>query len=253
MAARGPLSLAMFEEIRKRQQVFSHLFAFSAGAISNIQANGTKYAGSVNGVTSEYFAALGVRPLMGRLITEQDFPFDSALPARVAVLDYRCWQRHYGGDATAIGKTVVVDGTPFTIIGITPERFKGLMIEAAVDVTVPVGWSLPEIFHERKHAWLDVVGRLKAGVSLRQAGAQLRVLWPAVQKAAMPEDYEGDQQAEFLRARIELASARSGISSMRERLRSPLAVLIEHRGCRFAARMRESRESNAGACGCPEV
>jgi len=82
----SPLSLAMYQEIRKDQRVFSDLFAWTGGGIVNIEANGAKYAASMSTVTGEYFSTLGIQPLLGRLITPDDLSLDSGLPAAVAVI-----------------------------------------------------------------------------------------------------------------------------------------------------------------------
>ena len=146
----SPLSLAMYQEIRKDQRVFSDLFAWTGGGIVNIEANGAKYAASMSTVTGEYFSTLGIQPLLGRLITPDDLSLDSGLPAAVAVIGYGCWQRRYSGDPTVIGKTIRVEDRPLTIIGVTRESFSGLLIDAAPDVTVPIGYSGRTTYRDRK-------------------------------------------------------------------------------------------------------
>src|SRR5258708_16271814 len=109
------LSLAMYQQIRKDQRVFSHLFAWTGGGIVNIEANGAKYAASMSTVTGEYFSTLGIQPRLGRLITPDDLSLDAGSPAAVAVIGYGCWQRRYNGDGAVIGKTIRVEDRPLTI------------------------------------------------------------------------------------------------------------------------------------------
>jgi len=216
------LSVAMFEEIQRRQQVFSGLFGWSANAIANLEANGVPYAGCRDDATGEYFAALGVKPLLGRLFTPED-----ALPppATVAVLDYRCWRRRFDGDPDIVGKSIRLEGKPVTIIGVTPESYGGLVADVACDVTLPLGFS-DGMRRRREALWMNVAGRLKDGVSLEQARTQLEAIWPAVQAAALPEGRQGSARQEFLALRLVVESAATGISYLRQRFTRPLTVLM---------------------------
>ena len=144
------LSIDMYQQLRKDQRVFSDLFAWTGGGIVNIEANGARYAASMSTVTGEYFSTLGIQPRLGRLITPDDLSLDSGLPAAVAVIGYGCWQRRYNGDGAVIGKTIRVEDRPLTIVGVTPESFSGLIIDAAPDVTVPIGYSGRTTYRDRK-------------------------------------------------------------------------------------------------------
>ncbi len=222
----APLSLAMYQQIRKDQRVFSELFAWSGGGMVNIQANGVRYAGSMNTVSGEYFSTLGVQPLLGRLIEPEDLSLDAGSPAAVAVIDYRCWQRRYHGDPNIVGKTIQVDDRPLTIIGVTPERFSGLIVDIAPDVTAPIGFSGRTTYRDRTNLVLEVFARLKPGVSMEQARAQMEAMWPATLEASLPGEYAGAKREEFLRRRIVVASGSTGSSYLRGRYRRPLFVLM---------------------------
>ena len=87
--------------------------------------NGALYAGSVDEVAGDYYTALGVRPALGSFITREDIGLEHFTPARVAVIGYRAWQQHYHGDPSALGKTIWINGKPYTIIGVHPNRFRG--------------------------------------------------------------------------------------------------------------------------------
>jgi predicted permease len=216
------LSTAMVEEIQRRQQVFSGLFAWSGGGIANLEANGVAYAGVRDDVSSGYYATLGVRPLLGRLFTPEDA---ATSPATVAVLDYRCWQRRFNGDLGVVGKVIRLEGRPLTIIGVTPERFGGLLVEVAPDITVPIAFT--ERMRRRREALaLNVIGRLKGGVGIEQARAQLVAIWPAVQAATAPEGGQASAKQEFFARRLAIDSAATGISYVRQRFTRPLGVLM---------------------------
>jgi len=81
----GEISLAMFREIRKRSNAFSNVFVWSGGGMSNFDSTASA-SGKLDTVSGDYFAALGVRPLQGRMITESDVPLDGRAPAQVAVI-----------------------------------------------------------------------------------------------------------------------------------------------------------------------
>jgi predicted permease len=218
-----PLSMPMFEEIERNQQVFLGMFAWSE-PMATFESDGTRYAAGLNRVTGDYFSTLGVRPLLGRLITPEDGALEIA--AHVAVLHYRFWQTRYNGDPTVIGKTILVNGHPFTIIGVTTKDFAGLSIDHGSDVTVPIGRSGNDPA-ARRYLWLEVIARLKPRVTLQQARAQMNILWPGVLMATVPEDYQGASRARFFARRIHMKSAATGTSYlMRERFSRPLAVLM---------------------------
>ncbi len=218
-----PLSLPMFQEIQKQQQVFSGMFAWSE-VMATFESDRARYAAGLNKVTGDYFSTLGVRPLLGRLFIPEDA--GSEMAAHVAVLHYRFWQTRYNGDPSVIGKTTQVNGRPFTIIGVTANDFTGLSIDHGSDVVVPIGRSGSDPA-ARRYLWLDVMARLKPGVTLQQARAQMNVLWPSVLKVTVPEDYQGVRRARFFARRIQMESAATGTSYlMRERFSRPLAVLM---------------------------
>lgn len=220
------LSLAMYQQIRKDQRVFSDLFAWDGGGIVNIEANGVKYAASMSTVTGEYFSTLGIQPILGRLITSEDLSLDRGSPAAVAVIDYACWQRRYQGDASVIGKTIRVEDRTLTIIGVIPEKFSGLIIDAAPDVTVPIGFTGRTTYRDRQSLGLGVFARLKPGVSIEQARAQLETMWPATLEASLPAEYARAKRETFLSRRIVVASASTGSSFLRVKYARPLSVLM---------------------------
>jgi len=220
------LSLAMIQQLRKDQRVFSSLFAWSGGGIDNVEADGVKYVASITTVSGEYFAALGIQPLLGRFIAPSDLNLDSGSPADVAVIDYGCWQHRYNGDPSVLGKTIRVDGHPLTIIGVTPESFSGLFIEASTDVVVPIGYDGTTDYRSRKSLGLNLGARLKPGVTLEQARAQVESLWPATLEASLPEGYSGAQRGAFLSRRIMVASGATGTSFLRRQYTRPLLVLM---------------------------
>jgi len=217
----------MFEEISKHQQVFSSMLTWDAGGMNNFEVNGVKFAAGLDAVNGDYFSTLGIRPLLGRLIAPGDVGLRTGSSTQVAVLDYRCWKSRYNGDLNVVGKTIRINGIPLTIIGVTPKNFSGLILDGVPDATVPIGYSGGKNFHDPKMLWLNVIGRLRPDVTLPQARAQMKTLWPAVQAAILPEGYEGAQRARFFARRIDVESAARGTSYLlREQVSRKLAVLM---------------------------
>jgi predicted permease len=167
----------MREQQQRRQGALSDIFAFARFNV-NLLAGGQ--ADVVNGqvVTGNYHLGLGVRPLLGRLLTDED---DKASANPVAVLSYRCWQKHFGGDAAIVGKQINLNNRAFTVIGVTPHGFEGAgNVGLTEDVTIPLAMEplleadpKRSLLYGLKPWWLRVMGRLKPGATLQQAQAQL--------------------------------------------------------------------------------
>ncbi len=220
------LTLAMFQAIRQEQKFFSGLFLWDGGAMENFEANGELYAGSLDMVSGDYFSALKIRPAWGRLIGPADVNLQSASSAPVAVLDFRSWKARFHGDPRVVGKTIRVNGTPLNIIGVGPESFHGIQIDAAPEAIVPIGYSGTGKRFDAATRQFNVTGRLKPGVTIAQARAQLAALWPAVRAQAAPPSYQGAQLAQFLTRRLVVETAATGDSWTRKRMAQPLKILI---------------------------
>jgi putative ABC transport system permease protein len=213
----GELSLAMLREIQEHAPAFSSVFAWSGGGVGNFEANGVRYAGSVDTVAGDYFDTLGVQAVVGRMLRSDD--------KQAAVISYGCWRHRYAGDPNVVGKIIRVDDRPLTIVGVAPEDFAGLIIDIAAEATVPIGYRGHEL-KDRENLWYDVIARLKPGVSLEQASAQMRVLWPGILKSTAPDSLQGAQRASFLKLQSDVQSAARGNSYMRNRLEKPLEILM---------------------------
>ncbi|MBS1824583.1 MAG: ABC transporter permease [Acidobacteria bacterium] len=216
-------SLPGFEEVGKRQQVFSGMFAWFGGGISNIEANGSRYVASTTEVAGDYFGTLGVQPQLGRFFTAEEAEWKGATPAAVAVISYECWLWRYGAEPGVIGKVIRVEGVPLTIVGVAPERFRGLMIDVADEVTVPFGFGGREENRGKRFPGLTLYGRRKEGVGLAQARVQLESIWPGIRR-----------EVEAGERRIEVTTAENGSSFLRRQYRQPLLILMAMAGALLA-------------------
>jgi macrolide transport system ATP-binding/permease protein len=168
-----------FVDIRDRtQDVFSGLAVTRIDPVALGHAGGTDRVWS-SLVSGDYFAVLGVRPELGRLLGPQDDRTPGDDP--VVVLSHALWQRLFAGDAEIVGKSVLVNARPFTVVGVAPPAFRGSDLGLAFDLWLPV--AMHEVvepggprFAERGNHWLTGLARLKPGVDLDQARARLAVV-----------------------------------------------------------------------------
>ncbi|HKG46743.1 MAG TPA: ABC transporter permease [Pyrinomonadaceae bacterium] len=128
-------------------------------------------------VSGDCFTVLGARPLLGRLLT----PDDERGRTPAAVITYDFWRREFGGRSDVVGQSVGIEGTPFTIVGVTEPAFRGLSTAFPSSIMVPitaVGRGSSSLY------WSDVVARRAPGVSLEQARLQLETAWPQLKAGA---------------------------------------------------------------------
>jgi len=219
------LSVPAFQAIQQTG-VFSSLLAWNGGGVENLEMNGTLFAGSLDDVAGDYYAALGIQPAVGRFITLDDIGLDHFTPSPVAVISYQAWQAHYHGDPSVVGKIVRINGKPYTIIGVHPKSFPGLIREVAADATVPMtaSASSAEKLYDRTHDYNTVIGRLRDGMDQAQARARIEAAWPAIRQATAPD--AAPEHDAFLARRIRVEPAARGISYLRERFTRPLYILF---------------------------
>ena len=130
-------------------------------------------------VSSNYFKVLGVSPHLGRTLQPEDVVDDGE--SAVAVISHRLWVRDFESDPGIVGRTLRVNRFPFTVVGVAPPGFRGVMTGFGIDVWVPVTMSAPlmpgqQSIHSRNSGWLDYMGRLAPGVAPEKAQAALGVL-----------------------------------------------------------------------------
>jgi len=158
----------------------NHSFAELSGWRSLLfTITGSGDAEQVHGsqVSGNFFRMLGVGPVIGR-----DFSSEDEKPGReqVAILTYALWQRHYGGDSSVIGKSILLDEKPYTIIGILPRSFSLYGVAPELDIWVPFAFNRAQL--NREDHELVIFGRLLPGVSLPQAQAEMETIVSQLKK-----------------------------------------------------------------------
>jgi putative ABC transport system permease protein len=227
----GPYSYLtnpMWEQIRDRQQGFSGIFAWEATEF-NLSAGGEARFARGNYVSGDYFRVLGEQPLLGRVFSLADDKRGCGSPG--VVISYGFWQREFGGDASALGRKITLEGHPFEIIGITARRFTGIEVGRPYDVAVlvcsePVIRGEESLLDWRHGWWIAAMGRLKPGWTLERATAQLRSLSPQILEATVPPVYKPDDVKKYMEYRFAAFSAENGFSNLRGEYETSLWVLL---------------------------
>ena len=180
-------SYSNYLDIRARNTVFSGIYAYRLGP-EPMSLRGKDGVERIYGemVSTNYFNVLGTPPHIGRLFTSDDSEQPGATP--LAVLSHRFWMRRFNGDPAIVGQTLVLNGRPLTVIGVTPEGFHGTTVLTS-DLWVPVNMVgelasrlPPAILTSRESAWLVMGARLKPGVTVGQAQAELANIGRALEQ-----------------------------------------------------------------------
>lgn len=172
--------------------------------------------------SGSFYDVLGVRPALGRLFTNDD---DQAGGASVAVLGYGFWQRQYSGDPGVIGKTIRIEGSQFTVIGVTQEGFGGAEINYPRDITLPVH-ALKRLVpsdmmleNPGSYAFSALV-RLRPGVSVAAAQSVLGQMWPRLEEGEAPMAYDN------WKPKLQIVPGASGVSGARSEFSQALIVVM---------------------------
>ena len=162
---------------------FQELSAFRSGESRRQRAGGPMRAGeaaqraSGHLVSGNYFAVLGVNAMQGRVLTNED---DSPAAPPAAVISNAYWQQKLNSDPQIVGKSILLNGTAFTIVGVMPPQFFGTRVRRSPDFWLPLAFQpqieLRKSYLEDKNVyWLNMIGRLKPGVQIEQAQAAVNV------------------------------------------------------------------------------
>ena len=182
-------------------------------------------------VTGNYFSTLGVKPFGGRLFSPED---DRASAPPVAVLSYRAWDGEYGADPSVVGASFVVEGHPFTVIGIAPPGFFGDTLRSdPPDIWVPVQQEPllagdGALARQSVGAWLRVIGRLRPGASTAGMSARLTGVlrqW-IVNDSGYPSNWMPEVIHGLPRQVINVVPAGAGVAVMKEEYGRSLQILL---------------------------
>lgn len=225
-------SYPMYQDLRDKNEVFSGVLA-RGGAQMNISYEGRNDRVRGELVSGNYFDVLGVRPWAGRLFTQDDDRTPGAHP--VAILSYGFWERRFGKDPAIVGKTILVNENPLTVIGVSPPGFYGVELSSNADIRVPLMMTtvynpLPKTrLTSRRHQWLTLMGRRKDGVTPAQAEGKLEVLYQQIRAGEaqqLPADTSATERQRFLATKIQLRDGSQGFQHLQREMKTPLLLLF---------------------------
>lgn len=221
----GMFPYPAFEMLREENRAFSTLFGYFNGRNRTLAFRGQASSASSEFVTGEYFRGLDVSPAAGRLIDRED---DRPGAAPVAVLSFAASQNRFGGPSHAVGQSVLVDNVPFTVVGVAPPEFFGVDPAAVPDLFLPMRTTLlvegeraAQMYRDGNFYWIEMMGRLRPGVSMAQAQAELAPRFHQWVAATASTDGERANLPALV-----LQPGGAGLGSLRRQYSKPLYVLL---------------------------
>ncbi len=235
-------SYPMYKDLRDRNQVFSGMLAAmrtSAGVSWHNQAEDQL----TEIVSGNYFQVLGLRPALGRLFSSSDETAKNANPVVVLTWDY--WRTHFAASPSVIGQSLLINGHPFTIVGVAPENFHTAIGGYRPAIFVPVTmcdiampWAAPgHRLDNHLNIWLTIVARLKPGVTISQAQAGLAPLWHSLRAEEVklyPEASPKFKERFVDKSTIKVLDDSRGFEPQRLELETPLVILLSMAGLLIA-------------------
>ncbi len=230
----GMYSYPLYERLKEATPEFEELAAFQAGgARFGVRRQGELAARPLRTefVTGNYFSTLGVKTFGGRLFLPGD---DKPSAPPVVVMSHHTWQTNYGADPAVVGSTFVVEGNPFTVVGIAPPGFFGETLRGdPPDLWIPVQQEPlidgeGALLHQPVSAWLRVIGRLRPGASVAGMGPRLTQLlrqWMQ-HDSGYPANWMPDIIRMLPKQVIHIVPAGSGVAEMKEEYGTSLNILL---------------------------
>jgi predicted permease len=222
------LSYPLYRQFGQELRCFTDMFAQSSMGRRDVILDQEPEVVSAELVSGNYYSVLGVSAFAGRTFD----PEIDRKPTRVAVISYPYWTRRFGSDPAAIGRSFRWNGRPFTIIGITPPEFHGVVPGTRPEITLPLSMA-GEILHDPEwltsdsRFWLSVMGRLRAGHTIGMAQAEIAAIYSRV-VLAEAEHYRDNEfrRQKFLAQRMPIEASGNGFDALRFRFAEPLRLLM---------------------------
>ncbi len=216
-----------WEQLQKRAEPFSGLAAWSATRFNLSPGGEARYAEGLY-VNGDFFRVLGVSPILGRAFAPEDDRPGCGAPG--AVLSTAFWEREFGGDRNALGRTILLDGQRFPVIGVAAPTFFGVEIGNRFDVAIPLCADNQKRIGSKTAWWISAMGRLKPGWTIDRANAYIQAQSAAVMEATLPSDYRPDVAKRYLANRLAVTAGATGVSGLRRNYEQPLWILLAATG-----------------------
>ena len=223
----GSFSNAIVAALAEQKNIFSNVGGFGA-AVFDLGSRGSISRVPGAWVTGGYYETLGLHSALGRLLQQAD---DRPGAPLVAVISYGYWERRFASKPEAIGQSIVVDGVPVVIVGVSPSGFQGANVGAVADITMATA-ALPRLepafaaLLNPGNFWLQVLSRPQSGVSISQAQAHLNAVWRQIAERVISTGWPDARRKEMAESKFELVAGGTGYSYLRERFERPLMILM---------------------------
>jgi len=225
-------SYPMFRDLERATTAFSGLGAHYLFGANIAMPGQTAINGRALFVSGSYFPVLGLRAALGRLLTPND---DHTIGGNyVTVVSFPFWETQLGSDPSVVGKQIVINGHPMTILGVAPSGFTGTTLGERPYVFVPIsmrgvmnqGWTG---FDDRSSYWVYIFGRLKPGATIEQASASINTVYHHLIndiEVPLQKGVSEKNLAQFKAKKLLLSDGRKGQSNMIKGSRTPLVMLF---------------------------
>jgi len=229
-----------FQDLRDQNQVFSGMLAADSSmrrldvSIEGISQYGESEHANVSMVSGDYFRVLGVRPFLGRTFTAEVDKVQHANP--VAVISHGYWKNRFALDPAILSRKIRIRRTTFDIIGVAQPGFLGETVGVSADMWVPLTMQM-EVFPGwtnfldkpadplHKILWLQIIARLKPGVTQQQAESGINLTSRQIRLAEVAQ-MSPDRSREYLDSRIKLSGGSRGANMLSDSVGDPLKILM---------------------------
>jgi predicted permease len=226
------MSYPICRDLQLHDQIFEGVLCRAATTVT-LSMGGEHKPVAAEIVSGTYFSVLGVGPALGRVLAKDDDETPGA--SAVVVLTYDFWRTQLAGASDIVGRKVLINHYPMTVVGVAAPTFRGIDVGEVPSLWIPASMSAQAIpgfdgLLNRRTRWMQVLGRLRPGVTLAQAQAGLQPWFKAMlvedmRRAEFPK-VTAERRERFLASTIELTPAPQGHSTLRRRLSQPLWVLF---------------------------
>jgi predicted permease len=228
-------SYPLYKDLRDSNDVFQGLAAIdSIDHTVYVRDSATRpdalpEAAEARVVSGNYFELLGIQPVAGRLIGPAD---DVTAGAHaVVVLSHGYWQRRFASDPEIVGKSLLINGQAYSVIGVAPKGFRGETLGRNPDLFAPLAMQqeisrFPPMLANREMSFLLLLGRLKPGVTPEQASAAVTVRFQQALRAEAGGELSPERERRLSQRRIEITPAQQALSTLRRRFEEPLFLLM---------------------------
>ena len=230
------MSYPICRDLQQQDRFFEGVLCRAATTV-NLSTGGEHRPAAAEIVSGSYFPVLGVSAALGRVLGSDDDGTPGANP--VVVLSYDFWKTQFASAPDVIGRKVLVNQNPMTVIGVAAPSFRGIDVGEVPSLWIPAAMSAQAIpgfasLLDRRMRWMQVLGRLRPDVTAAQAQAGLQPWFKAMldedtRRAGFPR-VTAERRQRFLASTLELTPAPQGHSPLRRRLAQPLWVLLGSNG-----------------------